>query len=74
MKTKHKSRRLRRFLLANKAVSALEYALLTGAIVVGAGTAIVAFEDNISDAIAAIGTELGTAKIDGASTLNTATN
>ena len=37
MKTaiKHKSRHLRRFLKANEAVSALEYALLVGVIAVG---------------------------------------
>lgn len=33
--TKHKSRRLRRFLKANEAVSALEYAILVGIVTVG---------------------------------------
>ena len=62
MKTaiKHKSRRFRRFLKANEAVSALEYAILVGIIAVGLTGAIVAFSGNIEAALAALGTEVGT--------------
>ena len=54
----HKSRRLRRFLRANKAVSALEYAILVGVIAVAVGAAIVAFSGNLETAISAIGTDV----------------
>ena len=37
--SKHKSRRFRRFLKANEAVSALEYAILVGVIAVAVGAA-----------------------------------
>lgn len=43
----HKSRRFRRFLRANEAVSALEYALIVGVVAVGIGTAIFALRDTI---------------------------
>ena len=52
----HKSRRLRRFIRANEAVSALEYAILVGVIAVAIGTAIVAFGGNIETAIGNFGT------------------
>ena len=55
-RTKHISRRFRRFARANEAVSALEYAILVGVIAVGMAAAIVAFEGELDDAIAAIGT------------------
>ena len=57
MKTaiKHKSRHFRRFLKANEAVSALEYAVLVGVVVTAVGVGIAAFGDNISTAIDAIG-------------------
>ena len=58
MKTKYISRHLRRFLKANEAVSALEYAVLVGVVVVGVGGAIVAFSDSIEEAIADIGTKV----------------
>ena len=54
----HKSRRLRRFLRANKAVSALEYAILVGVIAVAVAAALVAFGGKISDTIADIGTDI----------------
>ena len=54
----HKSRRFRRFLRANKAVSALEYAILVGVIAVAVGAAIFSFGDNIKTAIGAIGTDV----------------
>ncbi|MDE0174984.1 MAG: hypothetical protein OYH76_12610 [Defluviicoccus sp.] len=55
MNTKHVSRRLRRFLKANEAVSALEYAILVGVVTVAVGAAIVAFSGQIGDAISGIG-------------------
>ena len=60
MKTaiKHKSRRFRRFLKANEAVSALEYAILVGVIAIGVGAAILAFEGEMEDAIAALGQQI----------------
>jgi len=67
MKTaiKHKSRRFRRFLKANEAVSALEYAVLVGAVAVAIGAAVVAFSNDVQQAIANIG--------DNVATINTAT-
>ena len=59
MKTQHISRRLRRFLKATKAVSALEYAVLVGVVTVGVGGAIVIFSDNIETAITGIGNNIG---------------
>ena len=60
MTTKHKSRRFRRFLRANEAVSALEYAILVGVVTVGVGAAVVAFEGNIQTALETIGTDVTT--------------
>ena len=64
--SKYKSRRFRRFLRANEAVSALEYAILVGVIAVAVGAAIVAFSgdltaaiDNIGDAVKAIDVQDG---------------
>ena len=57
---KHISGRLRRFARANEAVSALEYAVLVGVIAVGIGAALVAFETQIQNAIAAIGGDIAT--------------
>ena len=55
MKTKHVSRRLRRFLKADEAVSALEYAVLVGVVTVAVGGAVLAFSGQIGDAISVIG-------------------
>ena len=57
MKTaiKHKSRRICRFLKANEAVSALEYALVVGVIATGLALALVAFEAEITTALTNIG-------------------
>ena len=60
MKTKHISRRLRRFLRANKAVSALEYAILVGVIAVAVGAALTLFGGQISNAVKGIGDNIGT--------------
>ena len=54
----HKSRRFRRFLRANKAVSALEYAILVGVIAVAVAAALAAFGGKISTAIGNIGTKV----------------
>ena len=43
--TKHRSRRFRRFIRANEAVSALEYAVLVGVVVVGIGAALGTFHE-----------------------------
>ena len=67
--TKHKSRRFRRFLRANEAVSALEYALVVGIIAVAVGGALVAFSDNIRTAMSAIGTDVASIETDGGGTL-----
>ena len=55
MKTKHVSRRFRRFLWANEAATAIEYAVLIGVVVVGSAAAIALFFDQIETAIGTIG-------------------
>ena len=50
---------LGRFVRANKAVSALEYAILVGVIVAGVGAALIAFSGNIKTAISTIGGSVG---------------
>ena len=57
---RHKSRRLHRFLRANEAVSALEYAILVGVIAVAIGAALVTFGDEITAAIGTIGGQVKT--------------
>ena len=51
---------LGRFVRANKAVSALEYAILVGVIVAGVGAALATFSDSIETAVATIGTGVAT--------------
>lgn len=51
----------RRFLRAQEAVSALEYAILVGVIVAGVGAALMVFSDNIGDALEDIGGDVETA-------------
>lgn len=58
-RTKHISRRLRRFPRANEAVSAIEYAILVGVIAVGMAAALAAFETQISAALTTIGAQIG---------------
>ena len=58
MMTKHVSRRFRRFLRANEAVSALEYALLVGIVAVGLGAGIATFYDEIETALETIGGQI----------------
>ena len=55
MKTRHISRRFRRFAKANEAVSALEYAILVGVITIGVAGALVTFAGDIETAIEGIG-------------------
>ncbi len=55
MKSKHVSRRFRRFLKAKEAVSALEYAVLVGVVTVAVGGALLAFSGQIGNAISTIG-------------------
>ena len=69
MKTKHISRRLRAFARANEAVSALEYAILVGVIVVGIGAALVAFENQITAALTTIGGNVGSTSVTGSTTV-----
>ena len=61
--TKHQSRRFRRFLRTNEAVSALEYAMLVGVIAVAISAALVTFSDTITAALTTIGTEVKGIKI-----------
>ena len=60
----HKSRLFRRFLRADEAVSALEYAILVGVVAVAVGAAIVTFSGNLSDTLEAMGTEIETITIE----------
>ena len=52
--------RLVHFLRESKGVSALEYAILVGVIAVGIGTALVAFEGQITTALANAGAKIAT--------------
>ena len=51
-------RRCGRFLRCERAVSALEYAVLAGVVIAGVGLAIVSFTGNITTAVNEIGTEI----------------
>jgi Flp pilus assembly pilin Flp len=52
---KHISRRFRRFLKADEAASAIEYAILVGTVVAGLTAALVAFSGDITEALEVIG-------------------
>ena len=54
------SRRLRHFLTASEAVSALEYAILVGIITVGIGAAVAVFSQDVQQVIADIGDSVQT--------------
>ena len=54
MKTRPATRLFRRFARDNKAVSALEYAILVGVITAGIGAAVVTFQTQITAAISTI--------------------
>ena len=62
-------RRCGRFLRCERAVSALEYAVLAGVVIAGVGAAIVTFSTNIGTAITDLGAKINT----GAGTVNSAT-
>ena len=49
---------VRRFLAADKAVSAVEYAILVGVITAGLSAAVVAFRGDIQTAIGNVGTNI----------------
>ena len=51
-------RRCGRFLACERAVSALEYAVLAGVVLAGVGAAIIAFTGNVTDAIESLGTTI----------------
>ena len=68
--SKHKSRRFRRFLRANEAVSALEYAILVGVITVAIGAALAAFSGKIGEVFTAIGTNVSTINTPTGTTIN----
>ena len=53
-------RRAGRFLACERAVSALEYAVLAGVVIAGVGAAIVAFTGNLTTAIGTLGTTIET--------------
>ena len=59
--TKHKSRRFRRFLKANEAVSALEYAILVAVVAGGIGIILATFGEYIGTALDTIGGRVATA-------------
>ena len=52
------SRRFRRFLMATRGVSAIEYALLVGVVAVAIGAALVTFSDDVQTAITGIGDQV----------------
>ena len=53
-------KRCGRFLRCERAVSALEYAVLAGIVIAAIGTAIFTFSDQVADAIVGIGTDVET--------------
>ena len=57
-KSKHISRRLRRFARVNEAVSALEYAILVGVIAVAVAAALVTFSTDLETAIENVGDKM----------------
>ena len=66
----HKSRLFRRFLRANEAVSALEYAILVGVIAVAIGAALVTFSDSIETAMTNIGGDVAAISTQGGGVVN----
>ena len=63
--TTHYTKGFVRYLRNNRAVSALEYAILVGIIAVAISAAIVAFAPNITKAINTVGGKVNAATIDG---------
>ena len=60
MKTKVLTRAVRKFLRESKAATTIEYAILVGVIVVAAATLLGTFHAQITTAIQAIATNIGT--------------
>ena len=58
MKGRHVSRRFRRFVKANQAVSALEYAILVGVIAVAIAAALATFGGSLTTALGNIGGQI----------------
>ena len=58
MMTMHVSRLFRRFLRANEAASALEYALVIGVVATAIAAALITFQGEITAAITTIGAEV----------------
>ena len=58
MKLKTMLRFLGRFVRAQEAVSALEYAIIVGVVVAGVGGAIAVFTGDVEDAIEGVGTKV----------------
>lgn len=58
MKTKHLSRRFRGFARADEAVSALEYAILVGVVVVAVAAALALFTGQIEALLARVGVDI----------------
>ena len=63
-KTKHISRRFRRFIRANEAVSALEYAILVGVIATTITAALITFSGTITTALTTLGAEVAEATLE----------
>ena len=61
MKLKTMLRFLGRFVRAQEAVSALEYAIIVGVVVAGVGGALAMFTGDVEDAIEGVGTKVTTA-------------
>ena len=58
MSLKHAKKRMTHFFKANLAVSALEYAVLVGVVVVAIGGALAIFSNSVSDALNAAGARI----------------
>ena len=56
-------RRCGRFLRCERAVSALEYAVLAGVVIAGVGAAVVTFTDSITGVIGTVGENIGKATV-----------
>ena len=58
MNTMRIKKRVTRFFKASRAVSALEYAILVGVVVVAIGAALAVFTDQVTNALNAAGTSI----------------
>ena len=65
-------RRCGRFLRCERAVSALEYAVLAGVVIAGIGAAIVTFTGDLTTSIENVGDAVGTTDIDDVGNLSPA--